>query len=120
MSLRPRSRNGNENRRRCGRSQPRRCSPAASSTCVAGRYAEALHYSTEATRLRPGFQGAQRLRCAILAQTGRLDEARSQLAMVRRDQPHLTSAWIRTNVPYQTPKVMDRYLEEMRKAGLDD
>ena len=87
---------------------------------VAGRYAEALHYSTEATRLRPGFQGAQRLRCAILAQTGRLDEARSQLAMVRRDQPHLTSAWIRTNVPYQTPKVMDRYLEEMRKAGLDD
>lgn len=87
---------------------------------MAGRYAEALHYSTEATRLRPGFQGAQRLRCAILAQTGRLDEARSQLAMVRRDQPHLTSAWIRTNVPYQTPKVMDRYLEEMRKAGLDD
>ena len=87
---------------------------------VAGRYPEALQYSTEATRLRPGFQGAQRLRCAILAQTGRLDEARSLLATVRRDQPHLTSAWIRANVPYQTPKAMDRFLEGMRKAGLDD
>ena len=87
---------------------------------VAGRYPEALQYSTEAVRLRPGFQGAQRLRCAILAQTGRLDEARSLLATVRRDQPHLTSAWIRANVPYQTPKAMDRFLEGMRKAGLDD
>jgi TolB-like protein len=87
---------------------------------VAGRYAEALHYSTEAVRVRPGFQGAHRLRCAILAQTGRLDEARSLLAMVRRDQPHLTSAWIRANVPYQTPKLLDRFLEGMRKAGLDD
>ena len=28
-------------------------------------------------RSRPGFQGAQRLRCASLAQTGRIDEARS-------------------------------------------
>ena len=39
---------------------------------TAGRYAEALRYSSELLRLRPGFQGAQRLRCASLAQAGRL------------------------------------------------
>ena len=37
---------------------------------AAGRYAEAVQYTTEALRLRPGFQGAQRLRCASLAQAG--------------------------------------------------
>ena len=36
-----------------------------------------LAYTTEALRLRPGFQGAQRLRCASLAQAGRVDEARA-------------------------------------------
>ena len=43
---------------------------------AAGRYAEAVQYTTEALRLRPGFQGAQRLRCASLAQAGRVEEAR--------------------------------------------
>jgi TolB-like protein/Flp pilus assembly protein TadD len=86
---------------------------------VAGRYAEALRHTTEAARLRPGFQGAQRLCCATLALTGRLDEARAHLAAVRREQPQLTSTWIRTNVPYQTSELMERFLEAMRKAGLD-
>ena len=69
---------------------------------LAGRYGYALHYTTEAARLRPGFQGAQRLRCASLAQTGQIDEARALLAIVRREQPQLSTAWIRENVPYQT------------------
>ena len=69
---------------------------------------------------RPGFQGAQRLRCASLAQTGRIDEARSFLAMIRREQPQLSIEWIRASVPYQTPELMERFLEGMRKAGLDE
>src|SRR6185312_9884603 len=51
---------------------------------TAGRYAEAVRCSHELLRLRPGFQGGQRLRCASLAQVGRIDEARSFLATVRR------------------------------------
>ena len=86
---------------------------------AAGRYAEATEYTTEALRLRPGFQGAQRLRCASLAQAGRVDEARSFLATVRREQPQLSIDWIRANVPYQTPELMERFLEGMRKAGLE-
>jgi TolB-like protein/Flp pilus assembly protein TadD len=87
---------------------------------AAGRYAESAHYATEAARLRPGFQGVQRMRCASLAQAGRVDEARSFLATLRREQPQLSIDWIRANVPYQTPELLERYLEGMRKAGLND
>jgi TolB-like protein len=87
---------------------------------AAGRYADAAHYATEAARLRPGFQGVQRMRCASLAQAGRIDEARSFLATLRREQPQLTIKWARANVPYQTPQLVERYLEGMRKAGLHE
>jgi TolB-like protein len=86
---------------------------------LAGRFQEALRYSSELLRLRPGFQGAQRLRCASLAQLGRLDEARESLAALRREQPELSVEWIRRSVPYQTSELMERFLEGMRKAGLE-
>ena len=86
----------------------------------AGRYAEALRVSEELLQLRPGFQGAQRLHCASLAQTGRIDEARTYLEIVRREQPQLSVDWIKASVPYQTPQLMQRFLEGMRKAGLGE
>ena len=85
-----------------------------------GRYAEAADYATEAARLRPGFYGVRRMRIASLAQAGRVDEARSLLAAMRREQPQLSMDWIRANAPFQTPQLMERYLEGMRKAGMDD
>jgi TolB-like protein len=85
---------------------------------TAGRFAEAVRYTTEALRLRPGFQGAQRLRCASLAQAGRMEEARALLAAVRRQQPQLSVEWVRASVPYQTPELMEHFLAGMRKAGL--
>jgi TolB-like protein len=87
---------------------------------LAGQYAEAFRYSQQLLRLRPGFQGAQRLRCASLAQMGRVDEAREFLAAIRREQPQLSIDWIQASVPYQTPELMQRFLQGMRKAGLTD
>ncbi|WGD52059.1 tetratricopeptide repeat protein [Bradyrhizobium sp. CB1650] len=84
----------------------------------AGRFDEAVRYSREILRLRPGFQGAQRMYCASLAQAGRLDEARQFLQRAKQEQPQLTLDWIRTAVPYQTGELMERFLEGMRKAGL--
>jgi TolB-like protein len=85
---------------------------------AAGRYAETIERSLEAQRLRPGFQGSRRLLCASLAQAGRIEEARSLLATIKREQPELSLIWVRDNVPYQTPELMERYLEGFRKAGL--
>ncbi len=85
---------------------------------TAGRFAQALECATEALRLRPGFQGAQRMRCASLAQMGRIEEAQSFLAAARREHRGLSIAWIKASVPYQTPELMERFLDGMRKAGL--
>jgi TolB-like protein/Tfp pilus assembly protein PilF len=87
---------------------------------TAGRYVDALRYSSELLRLRPGFHGAQRLRCASLAQVGRVDEAREFLVAARREQPQLSIDWIKASVPYQTSELMEHFLEGMRKAGLHD
>jgi TolB-like protein/Flp pilus assembly protein TadD len=87
---------------------------------VAGRYAEAVQYALETLRLRPDFQGMRRLHCASLAQAGRIDEARASLTAVRRQQPQLSIEWLRASVPYQTPEIMERFLDGMRKAGLDE
>ncbi len=85
---------------------------------LAGRYAEAFQTSEQLLRLRPGFHGAQRLRCASLAQMGRVEEARNSLAAVRLEQPQLSVDWIKSSVPYQTPELMEHFLAGMRKAGL--
>jgi TolB-like protein/Flp pilus assembly protein TadD len=85
---------------------------------LAGRYADAFETSEQLLRLRPGFHGAQRLRCASLAQMGRVEEARQSLAAVRLEQPQLSIEWIKSSVPYQTPDLMEHFLEGMRKAGL--
>ena len=85
---------------------------------LAGRYAEAFETSEQLLRLRPGFHGAQRLRCASLAQMGRVEEARQSLAALRLEQPQLSVDWIKSSVPYQTPELMEHFLAGMRKAGL--
>ena len=85
----------------------------------AGRYEEAARYAEEQLRVRPGFHGGQRLRCASLAQAGRIDEAREFLKLVKSEQPQLSLDWIKASVPYQTPELMERFLDGMRKAGLE-
>jgi TolB-like protein/Tfp pilus assembly protein PilF len=88
---------------------------------TARRFDEAARYTAENLRLRPGFQGGQRLRCASLAQSGRLDEARAMMAVVRRHhRPTLTIDWVRQYVPYQTPELIDLFVDGLRKAGLND
>jgi hypothetical protein len=58
------------------------------------------------------------LRCASLARVGRVEEARAVLVELRRAHPELTIEWIRASVPHQTPELMERILDGMRKAGL--
>jgi TolB-like protein/Tfp pilus assembly protein PilF len=88
---------------------------------TARRFDEAVDCTTVQLRLRPGFQGAQRLRCASLAQSGHIEQARALFEIVRKThRPHLTAVWIRRQVPYQTPALMELFLEGLRKAGLKE
>jgi len=38
---------------------------------------------------------------------------------VQREQPQLSLEWIKTRVSYQTPGLIERFLDGMRKAGLE-
>jgi TolB-like protein len=87
---------------------------------MAGRFDDSARYAMEALRHRPGFQGALRQRAAALGAAGRIEEAHNALALARRNHPELSIGWIRANVPYQTPELMEFYLDGMRKAGLTE
>jgi Flp pilus assembly protein TadD len=84
---------------------------------LAGRYAEAVGFGHKAVQLRNGLTGAHRIYVASLAQAGRIDEARAALARLKELHPDLSIAWIERFVPY-TPGPMAKFLEGMRKAGL--
>ena len=85
---------------------------------LAGRYAKAVEYSSTALQQRSAFTAGYRIHCASLAQNGQSDEARAALARLKELQPDVSIAWIKQNVPYQ-PGPMAKFLEGMRKAGLE-
>jgi adenylate cyclase len=85
---------------------------------LAGRHNEAIGFGRKALQQRQGWTGAHRIYIASLAQAGQIDEARSALQRLRELQPNITVAWIEQNVPY-TPDQMPKFLEGMRKAGLE-
>ncbi|MBF9030995.1 tetratricopeptide repeat protein [Rhodobacterales bacterium HKCCE3408] len=93
--------------------------PYGAAYYLAGDYDEAIRWGRQAVQLRPGHMGGYRILAASLAQAGRLDEAREVMATLQRLQPEISVAWIREYVPY-TDRVIDKFLEGMRKAGLPD
>jgi TolB-like protein/Tfp pilus assembly protein PilF len=85
---------------------------------LAGRYDAAIAFSRSAWQQRYGLTAAHRVYCASLAQAGRVDEARAALGELKKLHPELSIAWIEKYVSY-TPAPMAKFLEGMRKAGLE-
>jgi TolB-like protein len=84
---------------------------------LAGRYADAVEYSRKSLQQRSAFTAGYRIHVASLAQDEQIDEAREALARLKELHPDLSIAWIERYVPY-TPGPMAKFLEGMRKAGL--
>ncbi len=85
---------------------------------LAGRYAEAVGFGRKSLQQHAGFITGHRIYIASLAQAGQIDEARASLQRLKEVQPTLSIAWIEQYVPY-TPGPMRKFLEGMRKAGLE-
>jgi Flp pilus assembly protein TadD len=85
---------------------------------LAGRFSEAITWARQAVLLRPGYLGGHRILCAALAQSGQIEEARAEMGAIRKLQPDISLAEISRAVPY-TPEPMRRFLDGLRKAGLD-
>ena len=85
---------------------------------LSGRFAEAVGFGRKALQQRSGFTAGNRICVASLAQAGQIDEARAVLARLKEMHPDLSIAWIEKHVPY-TPGPMVKFIEGMRKAGLE-
>lgn len=85
---------------------------------LAGRYTEAVSFSRKALQQRAGFAGAHRIHCASLAQAGQIEEAHAAMARLKELQPDISIAWIEGHLLYTTPGPMAKFVEGMRKAGL--
>ncbi|MFI5023367.1 MAG: adenylate/guanylate cyclase domain-containing protein [Alphaproteobacteria bacterium] len=85
---------------------------------LTGNFAEAVGFGRNAVKQRPGFSGGQRIYVACLAQAGQIEEARTALDRLKVLQPEISIAWIQQNAPW-TPEPMAKYIEGMRKAGLE-
>ena len=85
---------------------------------MAGRYDEAVATCRAAFQQRAGLARGTRVYVASLAQAGRFEEARAALARMKETNPDLSIVWIEQNVPY-TPEPMAKFLDGMRKAGLE-
>jgi adenylate cyclase len=85
---------------------------------LAGRYPEAVVFGRKALQQRTQFTSGHRIYVASLAQAGQIDEARESLKQLKETFPEMTIAWIERYVPY-TARTMPKFLEGMRKAGLE-
>ncbi|HET7803682.1 MAG TPA: tetratricopeptide repeat protein, partial [Pseudolabrys sp.] len=85
---------------------------------LSGRYGEAVAFGRKALQQRTQFTSGHRIYVASLAQAGQVDEAREALVRLKKVFPDMTIAWIKEYVPYTTGP-MEKFLEGMRKAGLE-
>jgi tetratricopeptide (TPR) repeat protein len=83
-----------------------------------GDYAHAVEFSRKGLQQRSAFTAGFRIHVASLAQSGQIDEAHEALTRLKEVHPDLSIAWIEQNVPYM-PAVMAKFVEGMRKAGLE-
>lgn len=83
---------------------------------VAGRYAEALAACDASLSSHPGIPFLHAMRAAILAQAGRLEEARQSAAEVRRLQPNFPAADFGSR--FVAAATRERLQAALRQAGL--
>jgi TolB-like protein/cytochrome c-type biogenesis protein CcmH/NrfG len=91
---------------------------AAYAQFLGGNYDEAMRLSREAIRQRSDFVGAHRVLTAAAGMAGQAEIARAALQELRRSQPNISLAWIATHMPIKRDADRERYLEGLRRAGL--
>jgi adenylate cyclase len=69
--------------------------------------------------LHPNHAGAWRLMTVSLGLLGRIDEAKQALAHTRKLQPDLSVDHVEKNTVFANPSDRSRFLQGLRKAGLD-
>jgi Flp pilus assembly protein TadD len=86
---------------------------------LAGRYSESIAYVRRAVELRPDYFAALTALAAAAGLAGEDDTASHALAEAKRVQPSLSVDWIERCHPLVRPEDRARFIEGLRKAGLN-
>ncbi|PBB83958.1 MAG: adenylate/guanylate cyclase domain-containing protein [Mesorhizobium sp.] len=86
---------------------------------VASRYAEAVRAERRAVLMRPNFGTAWRTLTAAAGLAGDLEIARQGLVECKRLQPNLSIDWVEKYHPLIRSEDRARYIEGLRRAGLE-
>ena len=86
---------------------------------VAHRYDEAVVAERRAVQLRPDFGTAWRTLAAAAGLAGDLELARQGLAECKRLQPNVSIAWVEKYYPMVRAEDRARYIDGLRRAGLE-
>jgi adenylate cyclase len=86
---------------------------------VVEQYQEGVGYGRRAVQNTPGFMGAHRALAANLSALGQMEEAKREVAEMRRIMPELTVAKTRT-LPFREDEARERYCAALARAGLPE
>jgi TolB-like protein/Tfp pilus assembly protein PilF len=120
-----RPREGDEAARRALRLSPRDpfaaiyYGVAAYAAFIERDYAEAIRLCRASIRLRSDFVGSYRVITAAAGMTGDMELAQAMLQVLRRVQPNISLAWVARQLPLRVAEHRERFLEGLRRAGLD-
>ena len=84
-----------------------------------GRYEETVAVCKATAELNPHHAGSWRLMTVSLGLLGRIEEARAALAHTLTLHPDLSSAHVVNDTVFADPADRARFLEGLRKAGLE-
>jgi len=85
-----------------------------------GQYESAVEWAKRAIEESPHYPGAYRLLAAAYGQLEQLNSARAALEDMAREMPGITLTTTRQQVPWKKPGDAERYLEGLRKAGMQE
>jgi adenylate cyclase len=85
-----------------------------------GNYDEAVRYLKRVIQEEPNQYLANLVLTSVYAEMGRLEEARAQAAQVLRLNPKFSLESFSKTLRIKSPAQVDRFLDELRKAGLPE
>ena len=95
------------------------CGVVAYAQFLGGNYDEAIRMARESLRQRNDFTGGHRVLVAAAGMAGMNEVAEAALQDLLRAQPNISLDWIAKKIPFKLDIDRERYLEGLRRAGLD-
>jgi len=80
---------------------------------------KAIEWITDTLARTPDFLPGHSMLAVIYSELGRMDEARAAVAEMRQINRNLSATLYAESLPYKDPAVLTRFLDGLRKAGLD-